>query len=1010
MRALSEGRAVSAIVTVGQYEEGSQFADAIGQWKILRNIHPQYPGIDFEISQLEKRREQQAAEEKKSRLIEQIDRAVENGAYARAVQFTDAALAEFPQDSELIVLEKITRGGLERIQEAERLFEDAKKMRAEQHFEQAVELLQRALKLDERNVGIRNALVSLFIERAQSLLDEDWRKSESLAQAAAELDEQHPALDRLRLRIAEAKRKDGVIQCIAGVRELQRSGDLPGALRRLEDGLTLYPDDPKLLQHQASLQNTLLQEREQKPERKAAVADELPKNGTVAAGQSSGNAGFSGNEAFTTSYQRSEFNSKASIDPVVKLPDKAFDKKFFQRIEAPQSPAKPKFLNLAQALVHVAVNRLRTGSLSEPRKLVNWLSGAALVTLLCIGGILTVRHLPNTRGAAGTGSSNTAIPQRVAVTIAPPDAVLTINGSVQTSRTLLLDAKKPNDVTVSRLGYKTWQQKDLLPRPEWRFNLEPEPLHIQVLTAERSGTVLLDGKEIWNLQGGDLLNYELTPDAGHHSLTARNQTGELLNVSFEARPGMSPLVAPIDTRDLIVASTLGNQATVFSGSLPKTLTLPGQAPQQIAKGGALINMAGSDPEQAVLMISDARGRQNIPLPHGNAPTLCVSLNANPNLGFITISTPVQNAQLFFDGRERNTRRPGFWRFPAPAGPHEIRLVADGYTDENRTIQVEKGREISQAIAMNPASAALSIEGGIAGTEVLVDDSTPVTVDATGNMRTSVSPGQHRILLRKEGYESLILHKTFSAGQTLKLPKQEVALKAFGTLAFAVAPSTAVVEYHSLDESEWHSSATAGSVKVKAGSYEVSAKADKYESASRTVNISPGEVGTAEIELHPKVEKKADSDPPPWKKYFKNPDQVKVAERNWLTGETGAFVPLHAGSQFTLTFLKPERVPLKRKSKRIEWHILLHPNAEVNYELDGQQLTRKTKVDGKTAKSSAKANAAENDSIYSVILTLDAHRIEVKSKDGALLDAYVDNRHDWSRAVVAIRGDQFFVVR
>lgn len=108
------------------------------------------------------------------------------------MQFTETALAEFPQDSELIVLEKIARSGLERIQEAERLFEDAKKLCAGHHFEQAVELLRRALKLDERNVGIRNALVSLFIERAQALLDEDW-SSESLAQAASELDEQHPA-------------------------------------------------------------------------------------------------------------------------------------------------------------------------------------------------------------------------------------------------------------------------------------------------------------------------------------------------------------------------------------------------------------------------------------------------------------------------------------------------------------------------------------------------------------------------------------------------------------------------------------------------------------------------------------------------------------------------------------------------------------------------------------------------------------------------------------------------
>ena len=47
------------------YEEQGQFAEAITQWNTLANIHPQYPGIDFEISHLERRREQQAEEDKK---------------------------------------------------------------------------------------------------------------------------------------------------------------------------------------------------------------------------------------------------------------------------------------------------------------------------------------------------------------------------------------------------------------------------------------------------------------------------------------------------------------------------------------------------------------------------------------------------------------------------------------------------------------------------------------------------------------------------------------------------------------------------------------------------------------------------------------------------------------------------------------------------------------------------------------------------------------------------------
>ena len=40
-------------------EESAHFQEAISQWEILRNINPQFPGLDFEIERLKKRREQQ---------------------------------------------------------------------------------------------------------------------------------------------------------------------------------------------------------------------------------------------------------------------------------------------------------------------------------------------------------------------------------------------------------------------------------------------------------------------------------------------------------------------------------------------------------------------------------------------------------------------------------------------------------------------------------------------------------------------------------------------------------------------------------------------------------------------------------------------------------------------------------------------------------------------------------------------------------------------------------------
>src|SRR5262249_39018288 len=50
-----------------QYEQRSQFVEALGQWDVLRNIYSRYPGLDVEVERLTQRREGQAREEARSR-------------------------------------------------------------------------------------------------------------------------------------------------------------------------------------------------------------------------------------------------------------------------------------------------------------------------------------------------------------------------------------------------------------------------------------------------------------------------------------------------------------------------------------------------------------------------------------------------------------------------------------------------------------------------------------------------------------------------------------------------------------------------------------------------------------------------------------------------------------------------------------------------------------------------------------------------------------------------------
>ena len=179
------------------YEEQGQFAEAAAQWNTLANIHPQYPGIDFEISQLERRREQQAEEDKKAHLVEKIDRALRNRSYSDAERLSQDSLLEFPNNPELLALLRLSRQGLDQSREANRLFEVAKLPRTAGDWDRAVSLLRQALDLDKRNIVVQNTLVNLLTERAHTLLDTDPTAAEPLAAEAGRLDPEHPSVHKV---------------------------------------------------------------------------------------------------------------------------------------------------------------------------------------------------------------------------------------------------------------------------------------------------------------------------------------------------------------------------------------------------------------------------------------------------------------------------------------------------------------------------------------------------------------------------------------------------------------------------------------------------------------------------------------------------------------------------------------------------------------------------------------------------------------------------------------------
>ena len=253
----------SIVARAHLHEEQAAFGDALNDWEILRTIYSQYPGLTFEVERLQKRRDQQIRIESKTRLVEQVDTCLHSSDYARALDLLRDAATEFPSDPELAELEKLARDGVKRKTEAQRLMTEGQELLAQQKSADGIKLLREAYELDENNSLSRAVLANALVEQARATVENDWREAEKLAREALDLNPGHPMAKTIRTLILDQKRETFIEECVSQARKLQSSGDLAGALSRIEEGLSVYPREPRLVQIQEIVQRDLQVQRRQ---------------------------------------------------------------------------------------------------------------------------------------------------------------------------------------------------------------------------------------------------------------------------------------------------------------------------------------------------------------------------------------------------------------------------------------------------------------------------------------------------------------------------------------------------------------------------------------------------------------------------------------------------------------------------------------------------------------------------------------------------------------------------
>jgi serine/threonine-protein kinase len=1043
----------SIVAKARHYEEKSLFTEAIGQWDILRNINPKYPGIEVEVSQLIKRRDDQVKEEARTRLIQQIERSLSAGDFTRARDIAAGALAEHPQDHELTGLERLARQGLERSLEARALSAAAQELSNSGRFEEAAENLRRALEIDPKSRGIREALVNALADQARSLLEKgDWRTAEPLVQQASELDATHAATRGLRTLIGDNKRKEVISQCLADARDLQAGGDLQAALAKVESGLVQYPNESRLAQLQVTLEGSVRDDRRQKdragdieslrdillkvalatpPEQKAyleqsrTISEKHPDDpeigslaaevrlavNTPAADAGEGASIFSPPTGIAASTV--VLPTPGAVRPgnsVAAAPAREPEAK--ASLQAPQPIATPAsrrvqpLLATASTMAGRIWKTIRQAPLS--RRGFPHLKITLVATLvLVIGVVILVTFLKGRTDRQTPPPATTQV--AVQINSNPADATVTVDGENR-SGTIELASNRTYDVVVRRLGYRSPPPQTLRPTSQWNFTLEPEPLRFSFSTAEKEGTVFADNIEKGALQGGLLQNLEIPADGNDHAIALRKGIKEILSFTVSAKPGETARVNSLKPKDAIVVSSLGAEAIVYSGGTPSLrANLSGQDQQLIPADGLKLTAVSPTNNELAFSNSDFA---KIAIDTGNAPALYVALNADTNIAYLSIQSKVPTTQVFLDGIEIKPSKPGAWRpIARKPGKYTVVAKAEGYEDNQQQVELVRDKPFKLQLDLKPkvviTIATLIVEGGTSEAEVLVDGVPYKTLDSSGFARIEVPPGPHQIAFRKEFHEPAERQVQFTRGQESKV--SDVKLKEFGTLSFRTTPADAQITYRHNDQIR--RARGRDSVPVPEGSYSVMAEAQGYTSQTKDIAVVPGQTTTVELNLIAIVDPRPGDTPKPrpTESWFEKPGEVEKVGEWYKNAGTGEYVFLRSlpHRPFALDFLDPgKKFGLQKK---VEWVIdYTNDQQKVAYEFDGKKLTRKAIFGGKP-ETFALTCKFEKGTIQ-FLISVEANRVEVRSSSCEHADSYDSPQRDLTKGKIGIKSGPMFVIR
>ncbi len=958
-----------------QYEQRSQFSEALGQWDILRNIYRRYPGLDVEIERLARRRDEQSREETKARWVRQIDQRLEMGDYDKAQACLREALVEFPGDRELTSLEKLVAQGTERRTEAERHFEEGKKLGESGDFDKAISCFRKAKELDTRNRTIRAALLNALLDYGRTLLNKDWPSAKPFIQEALQLEESNPVARSLFAQLQDQERQAQVDTCVCEARDLQATSDVQGALFKVQALLKKYPNDMRLSQLETTLLNSLHADPNHAHQTPKTPPSTPKRNRLSSAGDAP--APHDEAQALSTGVEAQPARRDADAGAV--------ETSIGSSVPAPVLSNQPGSSNKKQLPL---------------LKQWQW-ACIALVPILIVTAIYFVL-----KSRVATHPKPGDVPVELQANV--EGVKFTIDGRSMNSGAISLEAGKEYVIEASHEGYQT-EVKRLTPSTtaagRIEFTLAALSPELRFSSDLKKGQVSIGEQRPVSLQSGEFGPEQLASGSITFKVLRRGRV--LLELPLNIQPGKAAaLSGSMQTKDcsVVVVSILGNSARVYAS--PELKGSSGKLPlQAIPPDGLAVDTATAGPE---FNLSDGR---SLTIQPANAPALMVSLSTSGASGTLQIQANVLQAQVKIDGKIRkDPMLNGSKTVLLETGKHRIQVIAPRYANsEEREVYIQERKTTKEVFTLSSdptqLQAQLYLEDAEPGAAVYVDGEQRGTIPDNGSLMLDVSPGERKIVLKKSTYEdSPTITRQFKPKRTETVSGKQFPLIKNGSLTFNVTPATATITLRSGNELPKIVRANE-IVFLKKGTYTYAIEADYFATVSGTSPVEPNKSTSIGLSLQAaEPQNLAEVD------LFENPSQWSRRDNWWVLKKSDYGWLKPRNGSFSVIIEKPHSGMLFGK-KKVEWTLDYRGEGDkIIYSASGKTLSRQVVTAGSPASNQFKAQFTERPDTYHFIFEISPTRIVVRDNGGNLIDEVKRSDPTLDLGKIGFRGEMSITVQ